>query len=148
MTNQLKLVIDGEPVPASRPGFNSNRPGSKGYTRSKYRMYKNGIKILYWDKYHNKQLFERGVPLVAHIRFYRRIQKGLSRAEHKRRANHEVKPTVKPDLDNYEKAVFDGLVKAWFDDGQIVKHDTEKDYDEHPRTEILIEEWTHEKEVK
>ncbi|WP_192918016.1 RusA family crossover junction endodeoxyribonuclease, partial [Companilactobacillus halodurans] len=113
MTNQLKLVIDGEPVPASRPGFNSNRSGSKGYTRSKYRVYKNGIKILYWDKYRNKQLFQRGVPLVAHIRFCRRIQKGLSKAEYKRRANHEIKPTVKPDLDNYEKAVFDGLAKAW-----------------------------------
>lgn len=139
---ELRLVIDGEPVPASRPRFSSRGGKKRGYTETKYRIYKNGIKILYWDKFHNKQLFKKGVPLIAHIRFYRRIQKGLSKAEYKRRANHEVKPTVKPDLDNLEKAVFDGLEKAWFDDGQIWKHDTEKNYDEHPRTEILIEEWT------
>ena len=144
MSNKLKLIIDDEPVPASRPRFSSQGNKKWGYTDKKYRNYKNKIKDSYRDKYHNKQLFERGVPLVAHIRFYRKIQKGLSKAEYKRRANHEVKPTVRPDLDNYEKAVFDGLAKAWFDDGQIWKYDTEKNYDEHPRTEILIEEWTNE----
>jgi len=142
MVNQLKIIIYGEPVPASRPRFSSFGGKKRAYTDKKYRIYKNEIKTLYWDKYHNKQIFKKGAPLVAHIRFYRRIQKGLSKVEYKRRANHEVKPTVKPDLDNYEKAVFDGLAKAWFDDGQIWKHDTEKNYDEHPRTEILIEEWT------
>lgn len=142
MNNQLKIVIDEEPVPASRPRFSSFGGKKRAYTDKKYRIYKNEIKMLYWDKYHNKQLFKKGAPLVAHIRFYRRIQKGLSKVEYKRRANHEVKPTVKPDLDNYEKAVFDSLTKAWFDDGQIWKHDTEKNYDEYPRTEIVIEEWT------
>jgi len=136
MSNQLKIVIDEEPVPASRPRFSSFGGKKRAYTDKKYRIYKNEIKTLYWDKYHNKQLFKKGAPLVAHIRFYRKIQKGLSKVEYKRRANHEVKPTVKPDLDNYEKAVFDSLTKAWFDDGQIWKHDTEKNYDEHPRTEI------------
>ncbi len=88
MTNQLKLIIDGEPVPASRPRFSSQGGKKWGYTDKKYRIYKNGIKVLYWDKYHNKQLFKKGAPLIAHIRFYRRIQKGLSKAEYKRRANH------------------------------------------------------------
>ena len=138
LTNQLKLIIDEDPVPASRPRV--ARWGT--YIAEPYKSYKKYIEHLYAEKYHNKQLFDRGTPLVAHIHFYRPIQKGLSKKEHARRANHEVKPAIKPDLDNYEKAIYDGLKKAWFDDGQIVKHETEKDYDENPRTEIEVCEWT------
>ena len=138
---RLKIVIPGTPVSASRPGFNSKSKGKKGYTRGKYRAYKNGIEIQYWDEFHNKPLFGRGVPLIAHLHFYRPIQKGLSKIEHQRRARHEVRPTIKPDLDNYTKGVLDGLKRAWFDDGQITDYDIKKDYDEDPRVEVLIEEW-------
>ncbi|QMT84228.1 RusA family crossover junction endodeoxyribonuclease [Companilactobacillus pabuli] len=145
---KLKLVIEGNPVSASRPGFNSKSFKRKAYTKGKYRVYKNNIEILYWDKYHNKQLFERGIPLIAHIHFYRPIQKSLSKVEHARRANHEVRPTIKPDLDNYTKGVLDGLKRAWFDDGQITDFDISKDYDEHPRVEVEIEEWKFEQEER
>ncbi|KRK64339.1 hypothetical protein FC72_GL000507 [Companilactobacillus tucceti DSM 20183] len=50
-----------------------------------------------------------------------------------------VKPALKPDIDNYTKAVLDGLKKAWFDDGQIVEIHATKDYDEQPRVEVTIE---------
>lgn len=137
LNNELVLTIDGTPVPASRPRV--TRRGT--YIAEPYRSYKKYIEALYAEKYRNKRLFDRGVPLIAEIHFYRPIQKGLSKKEYQKRANHEVKPFVKPDLDNYEKAVYDGLKKAWFDDGQIVKHMTSKDYDENPRTEIKIREW-------
>lgn len=148
LTNQLKLIIDEDPVPASRPRFSSFGGKKRAYTDKKYRIYKNGIKVLYWDKYHNKQLFERGIPLIAHIHFYRPIQKSLSKVEHARRANHEVRPTIKPDLDNYTKGILDGLKHAWFDDGQITDFDISKDYDEHPRVEVEIEEWKFEQEER
>lgn len=135
---QISLTIEGAPVPAARPRV--TRWGT--YNEPKYDRYKKQVAIEYWNKYHNEQMFDRGVPLLAKLHFYRPIQKGLSKKEHERRAKHEVKPIVKPDLDNYEKAIYDGLKKAWFDDGQIVKHETEKDYDENPRTEIEVREWT------
>lgn len=138
---KLKLIIDGNPVPASRPAFSSKLKGGKAYIQPKYRIYKNNVEVEYWDKYHNKQIFERGVPLVATIHFYRQIQESISKKEHDRRAKHEVRPTVKPDLDNYLKAILDGLKRAWFDDGQITDFHIKKDYDERPRVEVLIEEW-------
>ena len=138
MSEELVLTIDEVPIPASRPRV--TRRGT--YTAEPYRSYKKYIEALYAEKYRNKRLFNRGVPLIAEIHFYRPIQKGLSKKEHERRAKHEVKPIVKPDLDNYTKAVIDGLKRAWFDDGQITKYEIEKDYDEQPRVEILIEEWT------
>lgn len=141
MSHELKLVIQGNPVPASRPVFSSRGHGKRAFIAPKYRAYKNGIEVDYWDKYHNRQLFERGIPLLAKIYVYRSIQKGLSKVEYARRANHEVMPTVKPDLDNYIKAIQDGLKRAWFDDGQIVGYNSRKFYDENPRVEILITEW-------
>ncbi|MGQ2376298.1 RusA family crossover junction endodeoxyribonuclease [Companilactobacillus zhachilii] len=138
MSKELIMTVDDEPVAAARPRV--TRWGT--YIAEPYKSYKKYIEALYAEKYHNEQLFDRGIPLVAHIHFYRPIQKGLSKKEYLRRANHEVKPAIKPDLDNYEKAIYDGLKKAWFDDGQIVKHETEKDYDENPRTEIEVRKWT------
>lgn len=133
---QISLTIEGAPVPAARPRV--TRWGT--YNEPKYDRYKKQVAIEYWNKYHNEQMFDRGVPLLAKLHFYRPIQKGLSKKEYARRANHEVKPSVKPDLDNYTKSIFDGLKHAWFDDGQITKFDIEKDYDEQPRVEIDIRE--------
>jgi len=134
----LHLTINEIPVPASRPRV--ARWGT--YIAEPYKSYKKYIEDLYADKYHNEQLFDRGIPLVAHIHFYRPIQKGLSKKEHARRASHEVRATVKPDLDNYVKAIQDGLKAAWFDDGQVTDYIVSKDYDENPRTEIEVYEWT------
>jgi len=134
---ELKLIVDGEPVAAARPRV--TRWGT--YTPPKYKAYKARVELLYKMNYHNEQLFDRGVPLVAEYHFYRGIQKSLSKKEHNRRANHEVRPIVKPDLDNYIKAIQDGLKHAWFDDGQVTDYSCSKDYDEKPRVEILIKEW-------
>lgn len=148
MTKELKLIINGNPVPASRPVFSSRGRSKRAFIAPKYRAYKNGIEVDYWNKYRNRQLFDRDVPLIATIHIYRRIQKGLSKTEYNRRANHHVRPTVKPDLDNYIKAVQDGLKRAWFDDGQITEYRAKKDYDKKPRVEILVEEWTDEESDK
>jgi Holliday junction resolvase RusA-like endonuclease len=55
--------------------------------------------------------------------------------------NGEVKPSVKPDLDNLCKAVLDALNGiAYHDDKQIVELHLSKAYSDHPRTEIKLEE--------
>lgn len=128
------MTVDDEPVAAARPRV--TRWGT--YTPPKYKAFKSKVELQYRMQHHNKQIFERGLPLVAHYHFYRSIQKGLSKKEHDRRARHEVRPTVKPDLDNYIKAIQDGLQACWFDDGQVTDYHVSKDYDEHPRVEVKI----------
>lgn len=135
---KLILTVDGEPVAAARPRV--TRWGT--YTPPKYKAFKAKVELCYKLKYGNEQLFERGVPLLAKFHFYRPIQKGLSKIEHARRASHKVRPTVKPDLDNYIKAIQDGLKASWFDDGQVTDYLVSKDYDERPRTEIEVRELT------
>ena len=47
----------------------------------------------------------------------------------------------KPDIDNYEKALYDSMSGIVFkDDGQIALHDVGKFYSLNPRIEIEIEE--------
>ncbi|WP_235805159.1 RusA family crossover junction endodeoxyribonuclease [Companilactobacillus tucceti] len=128
--------MNTEPVPASRPRFTRN---GKTYNEAKYAKYKKSIEELYRKNFDNKQIFDRGEPLKVELHFYRGIQKSISKKEHGRRAMQIVKPALKPDIDNYTKAVLDGLKKAWFDDGQIVEIHATKDYDEQPRVEVTIE---------
>lgn len=51
-----------------------------------------------------------------------------------------VHPTTKPDIDNVEKAIFDGLNGvAWKDDVQVVSVTKRKRYSDRPGVEVLIQ---------
>ena len=53
-----------------------------------------------------------------------------------------VRPTKKPDVDNYSKAVADALNSVcYLDDGQIVRLVVEKHFSKRPRMEIVVQEW-------
>ena len=53
-----------------------------------------------------------------------------------------IRPTVKPDLDNLDKAVMDALNKvAYKDDSQIVAKVSKKHYAEVPNVTIVIAEY-------
>lgn len=124
-------------MPASRPRFTRN---GHTYNAPKYRDYKKKIEKIYREEFNNEQLFGRHVPLKARIKIYRATQKSLSKIEKQRREDHIHKPAIWPDIDNYEKAVFDGLKNAWADDGQIVETHITKDYDKEPRIEVEVTE--------
>lgn len=48
---------------------------------------------------------------------------------------------MKPDIDNYEKSLYDSMSGVVFkDDGQIAMHDVGKFYSLNPRIEVEIEE--------
>lgn len=69
--------------------------------------------------------------LAVHITYYIKRPKTVKRKH----------PIVKPDLDNYDKAILDALNGlAYQDDAQIVRKLSEKCYDLHGR--IVVELWT------
>ncbi|MQS88260.1 RusA family crossover junction endodeoxyribonuclease [Lactobacillus salsicarnum] len=133
---KINLTIPGTPVPAARPRV--TRWGT--YTPPKYKAYKDGVSKLFQETI-DHVVFEEGLPLKMTLKFYRPIQKTGSKKFKSQKANHELLPTIKPDLDNYIKAILDGLNGlAWHDDNQITTINATKDYDDNPRVEIEIEE--------
>ena len=128
----FEFVIPGEPVAKGRPKL--SRYGT--YTPKKTKEYEKHIKQE-WRKNGYKEPLTGAV--MVDITFYRSIQKSSSKAAKTAKLTGKVKPTVKPDLDNYIKAVLDGLNGlAWVDDSQIINISAIKEYSLEPETVVLI----------
>ncbi|MCO6541583.1 MAG: RusA family crossover junction endodeoxyribonuclease [Lactobacillus sp.] len=134
----MKLVINKIPLSQSRPRFSRRGGVSKAYDTKKIHDYKQMIAWIYREKYGFHKL-PKGAPLRVTVTFYREIQKSISKAEHQKRLENKIMPIVKPDIDNYIKAVLDGLNGVAFaDDNQIVEIHAKKLYSNNPRTEIEV----------
>lgn len=130
----IRFVIEGEPVAKGRPKL--SRWGT--YTPKKTKDY---------EEYIKKEWLKTGIncplegPLKVSIVFIRRIQKNCRKAEKTAKINGTIKPIIKPDLDNYIKAVLDGLNGlAYKDDSQICELSAEKIYGIEPKTIVVIEQ--------
>lgn len=115
----IKILIDGEPIPAARPRFS----GRRCYQPARNVKYRHKIQAA------ASEAMKGAAPLngevAVTVKLYRRF-----------------KPTTRifGDVDNHLKAIFDGLNKLVFcDDAQITKCTVEKFLDKaRPRTEIEI----------
>lgn len=95
----------------------------------------------------DKTKYEKAISVT--IRFYRKVQKSISKKEHVRRTEGHVRPIVKPDLDNYIKSTLDALNGViWTDDATIVELNTSKWYADDPRIEIEVKELEEQKHVQ
>lgn len=140
----IKLVYDIEPVAQSRPRFASKDRYGRPLKRvraidsDKSRYFKNFIKVKTKLQYEGEPL-EGAVKIT--VTFYRPIQKSISRKRFDKIVAGEIKPTVKPDLDNYFKAITDAINGIVFkDDNQIVEVHMFKEYGEEPHIELEVEE--------
>ena len=121
----MKLTLNIDPRPQSRARF--TRFG-KPYEVAEMKLWRNQCKFLIANQYMGQPILEGA--LRAKLRFY--IQALLD----------EIIPVdKKPDIDNYEKALYDSMSGVVFkDDGQIAMHDVGKFYSLKPRIEVEIEE--------
>lgn len=107
----IKLTIPSEPIPASRPRV--TRRGF-AFTAEPYRSYKKMAHQVIKEQYSADPL--QGA-LHVEIKFYRSVQKSVSKAERHRRLLGVHRPTMKPDIDNLFKAVTDACTGiVWKDD--------------------------------
>lgn len=127
-----------EPVEQARPRATRMGKGIRLYDPKKVNVFKKQLGLLA-----KQQMLDRGLepydgPLEVCMEFYRPVQASLSQKERARRLSGVHRPTVKPDLSNYIKALEDGLNGIiWVDDNRIVQIVAEKKYSDRPR--IVIE---------
>lgn len=92
--------------------------------------------------YAAKKHFEEPIngPVAAEIEFFYPLPKRFNKKDRAAALNGQIFPTVKPDIDNVVKGIFDSLNKiAWEDDNRVVALITRKYYSTQPR--IVIKVW-------
>lgn len=133
----MKLTLNIEPKPQSRPRF--TRQG-RAYDDPKMKAWRNHCQLLVANQYMGQDMLEGALRVRA--RFYIKPPQYLSKAKkyHQTLLDEVIPVDKKPDVDNYEKALYDSMSGIVFkDDGQIALHDVGKFYSLNPRIEVEIE---------
>ena len=131
----MKILIFGEPVAQGRPRFSSRNGFVRVHDPAKSAKYKKLVSATA-EKHCPKPL--EGA-LTVRIDVFRGIPASWSKKKQEKANMGEIRPTTKPDTDNYAKAVLDGLNKiAFYDDSQIVELVVTKNYSFNPRVEVEI----------
>ena len=134
----MRFEFDIEPVEQARPRATRMGKGIRLYDPKKVAVYKKQLGYLARQAMQERGLEPYDGPLEVHMQFYRPVQTSISKKERDRRLLGAHRPTVKPDLSNYIKALEDGLNGIiWVDDNRIVQIVAEKKYSDRPR--IVIE---------
>ena len=133
----MKLTLNIEPKPQSRPRF--TRQG-RAYDDQKMKAWRNHCQLLVANQYMGQDMLEGALRVRA--RFYIKPPQYLSKVKkyHQALLDEVIPVGKKPDIDNYEKALYDSMSGIVFkDDGQIALHDVGKFYSLNPRIEVEIE---------
>lgn len=139
----MELTFNIEPQQQERPRATGRGRFIRVYDPPKTAKFKRELKQLARLEMQGKDKFDSAISVT--IRFFRKVQKSVSKKEHARRTKGHVRPIVKPDLDNYIKSTLDALNGViWTDDATIVELNTSKWYAEDPRIEIEVKEVKHE----
>ena len=132
----IKLIVYGEPVAQGRPRATTVNGRVRMYDPKKSRDFKHYLKLAA-SKHRPEQLIEG--PISLEVKVYKPILKSFSKKKKAAAEAGQLRPTTKPDVDNYVKGVKDALKNViWKDDSQVVDLHISKWYSEAPRVEITI----------
>ena len=134
-----KIIIPIPPVAKGRPRFARKGNFVKTYTPKKTLDFEKQVKI--YASLHMRDKKPLECPLELRIVCHRYIPSSFSKKKTIGAINKEIYPTTRPDVDNYAKAVLDGLNGVLFkDDSQIIRLISEKYYSSTPQVEVLYAE--------
>ena len=128
---RVDFTIHTAPVSKQRPRLGK---GGCVYTPSKTKVFENIVAL----SYGNRPSFDDQYIRIR-LKFKFEVPKSYSKKKRLEAIEGKIRPT-KADIDNYIKAVLDGLnKKAWKDDRYIVGILAEKEYSEESCIEVSIE---------
>ena len=140
----ISFYIDGKVQAKQRPRLGRY----SRYTPAQTKNYENWAKLCFINKYPNFKPLEKA--LRVNIFAYYEIPKSAGKKRKYDMLNDNIRPTIKPDIDNIAKSILDSLNKiAYLDDKQVVDLEVKKMYAEKPCVYVVIEEInnTEEKQV-
>jgi Holliday junction resolvase RusA-like endonuclease len=130
----IEIVLLGKPIAKGRPRF--NRESGRAYTPAKTRSYEAMLRLAAEDAMKGRPPLEG--PLELEMLVVVPIPASWPKKKQAAALAGEIRPTGKPDWDNFGKTVDAGNLVLWVDDGQVVKGTVEKTYGDRPRMEIRV----------
>lgn len=132
------LKIPGEPIAQGRPRFRKHANFVTTYDPRESKQYKEMVKRIASETYGLPPI-DSAVRMTLDV--YKSMPKSFSKAKRESALKGDLRPSSKPDWDNYAKGVADALNGVCYvDDGQIVSATVNKYYSDEPRVEVTIEE--------
>ena len=136
---QIEFTIEGKVKP--KQSFRYTRFGHK-YTPRDVKQYARDIQYSFYAKYPKwlpSMFFEK--PLRAEIEVFIKMPQSFSKIKKQRAIAGEIRPLIKPDVDNCTKNIFDALNGiVYLDDKQIVELSVKKFYSETEFVKVRIME--------
>ncbi|MED0736254.1 RusA family crossover junction endodeoxyribonuclease [Aneurinibacillus thermoaerophilus] len=133
----IQFTVYGEPVAQGRPRATTIAGKARLYDPAKSRSYKEYVRLAA-SEHAPATLLEGPLQLVVNV--YRSIPKSFSKKKTAQAEAGVIRPTTKPDADNFLKGVKDALNKViWKDDSQIVSVTVAKFYSQRPRIEVKVQ---------
>ena len=134
----MKFTFNLEPVAQARPRYTS-KPYPHEYDPPSVKKFKKQLNALATKKMAEKGIKPFDEAIEVKMTVYRPIQKSVSKIERMRRHLGVALPSVKPDLDNYVKSIWDAFNGViWSDDSKITDTAVKERYSLNPRIEVEV----------
>jgi len=117
----MKIVIMGEPVAQGRPRFSTASGFVRAYDPAKSKDYKQYVRLAASQQMEGNSPMEGALSLSIVV--YRGLPASWSKIRTGEALRGALRPTTRPDLDNYVKGIKDALKGVvWADDSQVVSY--------------------------
>jgi len=139
---QIDFEVPGKPHGKERTGddIRTNKDGKQftsHYTPSKTREYEEYVGWRAKKEMRGQVKTDRPVQVMFHAYF--KVPKSWPKWKRELALKGRIEPTVKPDIDNVEKSILDGLNGiVWNDDAQVVKVTKDKFYAESACVRVCV----------
>ncbi|OUL03431.1 RusA family crossover junction endodeoxyribonuclease [Bacillus spizizenii] len=136
----IQFIVYGEPVAQGRPRGSVRNGKVRMHDPAKSKDFKQYVALVA-SQYRPEKVITG--PVAMDVRVFRPMPKKVSNSKKKKESAEKglLRPTTKPDVDNYVKGVKDALNHLIYkDDSQVVDLKVSKFYSEDPRVEVIITE--------
>ena len=138
--NQIELIVYGNPVAQGRPRFSGQGGFVKAYDPIQSKSYKQLIRLELQPLLSDPDFTPIDKACCLKLTVFRAMPKSFSKKKREEASLGYIRPTTKPDTDNYVKGVLDALNgTALKDDSVVCEIFARKFYSERPRIEVVLQ---------